>query len=89
MTITAKTISISRTLVDNYIWNVKSYMMRKYGCDTAEREIYPLVWYIETGRASAQFLGDMVQRKPYMIGRLLHQGGSDDLSISRIRDYIS
>ena len=88
MEIRPTTIYISRTLIDNYIWNVKLYMMKHYGCDNADCEIDPLAWYINTGRASVDFLGRLVTKKPYMIGRLLHKGGSYDETIKRIREYI-
>lgn len=88
MNLTSHATHISRTVLDNYIWNVKLYMMKHYGCNTADREIDPLVWYINTGRASVQFLGRMIERKPYMIGRLLHKGGSVDEAINRLHEFV-
>ena len=63
--------------------------MRKYGCEAAERDMEPLHWYINTGRASTQFLGLMSIRKPYMIGRKLHEGGSYDEVINRVKQYVN
>lgn len=63
---------------DRFLWKVERYLMRKYGCDEAESTIYPLKWYIYTGRASAEFLMRLREAKPYMIARRLHD--SDDMS---------
>ena len=83
---------MSRTEIECGMWLIKVYMMEKYGCDAADREFYPLEWYIETGRASAQFLERLFNSKPYvkpfMIGRILHKGGSVDEAIGRIKAYI-
>ena len=77
-----------KTSVDIYIWKVQKYMMTHYGCDNAIREIDPLIWYIQTGRASGQTIRALLEKKPYMIGRLLHKGGSHDECIARIKEYI-
>ena len=74
--------------VDEYIWRVERYLMYRYGVDTAQRDTEPLRWYIRTGRASAMFLRLLTDAKPYMIGRLLHQGGSIDETVKRVRMYI-
>ena len=79
---------VSGTVIGSYLWQVKRYMMGKYGCGTADREIDPLVWYISTGRAPTQFIGLLIQKKPYMIGRILHKGGSTDEAIARVKEYI-
>ena len=73
---------------DNYIWSVKLYLMKKYGCSQAERDIYPLSWYIGTGRASMNFLHKLASAKPFMIARKLHEGGSHDDAIKRVMQYI-
>ena len=71
------------------MWNIKRYMMFKYGCDTADREFYPLAWYVESGRASTLFLEKLFNAKAFMIGRILHKGGSVDDTIKRIKNYIN
>lgn len=73
---------------DMFIWKVEAYLMRKYGIDTAYRDMDALRWYIYTGRASASVLMRLGACKPYMIGRILHEGGSVDETIKRIRAYI-
>lgn len=76
------------TKSDEYIYKVESYLMKKYGVDTADRELYPLAWYIRTGRASTLFLRKLYEKKPYMIGRILHAGGSVDEIVDRIVKYV-
>jgi len=76
-------------MIDSSLWNITVYLMRKYGCDTAYREISPLSWYINTGRASTEFIRQLAKAKPFMIGRMLHKGGSDDEIIKRVKEYLS
>ena len=76
---------MSYTKIDNFLWEVEYYLMRRYGCSTAEREVYPLRWYIHTGRAPVSFLTTMLMAKPYVIARVLHMGGSDEEIIGRVK----
>ena len=62
--------------------------MTKYGIDEADRNIYPLVWYINTCRASTPFLKALLSSKTFMIARICHNGGSDDDVIQRIKAYL-
>lgn len=73
---------------DEYIWKVESYLRSRYGVDAADRMISPLTWYVGTGRASATFLINMVQEKPFVIGRILAKGGSYDDVVRKIRKRI-
>ena len=70
----------------NKVWHV---LYSKYGVDTADREIDPLAWYINSARASVAFLNALVQVKPFMIARKLHMGGSYDETVQRIKDYLN
>ena len=79
---------IGHNTIDDKLWEVQKYMMHKYGCDTAAREIAPLRWYIETSRASVIFLHALLEAKSFMIARKLHEGGSYDETIERIREYM-
>lgn len=74
--------------IEDHIWRVYRYLMQKYGTKRAEIDIYPLRWYIHTGRASGAYLRAFLKAKPYMIGRKLHQGGSHDEAIARANEYI-
>lgn len=73
---------------ETYIWAVESYLRSRYGTDATERMIDPLTWYVNTGRASATFLINLAQTKPFVIGRILAKGGSHDEVIQRIRKRI-
>ena len=79
---------ISWTLIDNQLWAVKKYLMPRVGVDQAAQDVAPLNWYIGTGRASVEFMRAFVQAKAYMIGRVLHKGGSYDEAIRRVKEYL-
>lgn len=79
--------SIGWNAIDNYLWEVTSRLF-KYGVDEAHSEVAPLKWYITTGRASTDFLRAMVAAKPYMIARKLHEGGTYDEAIARLKKYL-
>ena len=68
---------VNKNSIDNCIWKIQRVLMTKYGCTAADREIAPLIWYINTGRASTPFLKKLIDAKPFMIARKLHMGGSD------------
>ena len=79
---------VNKNSIDNCIWKIQRVLMTKYGCTAADREIAPLVWYINTGRASVPFLKSLIDAKPFMIARKLHAGGSDAEIIDRVKAYI-
>lgn len=79
---------VNKNSIDDYIWKIQKILMEKYGTMAADREIAPLVWYIETGRASTPFLRKLIDAKPFMIARKLHMGGSDAEIIDRVKAYI-
>lgn len=79
---------LSSTTVDSALWSIELYLMRRYGCDAAAREIAPLRWYIGTGRASVSFLHGLLKAKTYMVARKLHEGGSDEAVIRRVSEYL-
>lgn len=85
MKLSEHTVRISRTLIESYMWDVERYTREKLGVTESDRVVSPLWWYIDTGRASADFLGRLVQAKPYVIGRLLMKGGSDAEVIERVK----
>lgn len=83
-----KEIRISKTTIDVCLWGIERYLMSKYGISQAQRDMSPLLWYVNTGRASIDFIRKLMQAKPYMIGRKLHAGGSYDEAIKRVSSYI-
>lgn len=88
MKITGNYISINRTLIDTCLWHIQRSIMNRHGIDQSERDIAPLKWYIYTGRAPVEFLGKLIEAKPFMVGRKLHEGGSYEDAIRRIKNYI-
>lgn len=77
---------MSATTIDNGIYAIKKYLMDKYGCDAADREIYALEWYINTGRASTTFIKRVFAVKPFIIARILHKhSGCEDDAIRAIK----
>lgn len=76
------------TKSDFYLMDLNSYLMKKYGVLEAERDISPLAWYINTGRAPTEFLKALYKAKIFMIARKLHAGGSYQDAINRIKKYL-
>ena len=79
---------ISATSIDNTLWAIESWLMTRYGVSAARREISPLRWYVNTGRASTSFLEALSACQPYLVARRLHQGGSDEEIIKRIKKLL-
>ena len=80
---------LARKAIDCGLWAIERYLIQKYGCDTASRDMQPLRWYVDTGRASMLFLSRLFICKPFMIARLLHDGGSYDEAIMRVQNYMA
>ena len=88
MIIKTHTTYLSPLMIETGLWHIERYLGQKFGFRNAERDMEPLKWFIYTGRASCDFIHAVLNAKPYMIGRKLHQGGSYDETIQRIKDYI-
>ena len=84
-----KTISISYNAVDECLWQIRMRLYQSGACwDEADCEIAPLAWYVNTGRASTEFLRALVTARPFMVARRLHEGGSYDEVIGRIKGLL-
>lgn len=70
------------------MWAIEKCLRDRHGCDQAERDMDPLVWYIRTGRASLEFLRKLSHAKAFMVARRLHEGGSYEETIQRVKRYI-
>lgn len=88
MKITSKYISVSATVIDSTLYAIRKSLMKKHGVDGSARIIDPLVWYINSGRASTAFLGKLIEAKPFMVGRVLEKGGSHDEAVRNVKKYI-
>ena len=68
--------SISHLAINKYLWDVHNNIMNKHGYsfDQSYNVLYPLLYYINTGRASAEFLHNVQYVKPYVMARVLAKG---------------
>ncbi len=80
-----KFYTINADGIDNYLWDVRMETRRVLGVDRGDAVCYPLVYYINTGRASCEFLRKLIAVSPTRIARLLMGGGSDAYIMSRIK----
>lgn len=78
---------MSYTQIDNFLWEVQKWLMNHYSISQAQDDIAPLRWYIGTDRAPLDFIRAMLTKKPYLIAKNLHKGGSYDESIARLKKY--
>ena len=85
-----RTISISRTAIEIGLDLIAHSLIKSYSLtlSEAQAELAPLTWYINSGRASCDFLRMVLTAKPFMIARKLHQGGSYSEAMDRIKNYI-
>ena len=75
---------MNKTQLDTLFWYIQRENMTRHGSDAAERYMMPLKWYINTGRASCDFLQCLYNARPVLIARDLAKGGSDEEAINRI-----
>ena len=81
-------ISVDYFSIEQYLWFVHANLIDKYGTLVASNDLAPLEWYIQTGRASTDFVRTLMKAKPFMVARKLHKGGSYDEVINRVKKYI-
>lgn len=80
--------ALGRTTIERNIWKIQRVLLEKYGTAQAASDVATLVWYIETGRASADYLRKLFAVKPFLIARRLHLGGSYDEALERVSKCI-
>lgn len=76
---------VSDTMVDNKLWEVRTYLWKRYGVDRGNIIIDPLVWYIRTGRASLGFLRAFVDAKTFMTARRLIKARTYDDAVYKLK----
>lgn len=81
-------IPVNNTSIDTCLWRIQMSIAKKHGYQLGEYFMYPLTWYINSGRASMEFLRRLLKAKPFMIGRILAKGGSDQEVMNRIKGYL-
>ena len=84
--------TVSANNIDNAIYDVKSKMYKKYSVDESERFISPLIYYINTGRASTEFLRILVnlteRQKSTIANKLIKNYGNTENAINSICKYV-
>lgn len=86
-------MGLSSVAIDDYVWNVRLNIIKKHGysIDQSYNVLYPLSYYVRTGRASAAFLRSMQTVKPFVMARILVKGykhGTVDECISAIKEKV-
>lgn len=79
---------IGANSIDNYLWDVRHKCHTTIGVDRGDAACYPLVYYINTGRASGEFLRKLFAVSPTRIARICMGGGSIDEVIARIKKAV-
>ena len=79
--------------IDMYIFDVNRAAWRMLNRKEQEwplgtQPVYPLNWYISSGRASTPFIKVLLTIRPDVIARLLLKGGSDQEVVNRIKDRV-
>lgn len=84
--------AVSLNNIEETIYSIKSKLCRKYTIVEAERYMSPLVYYISTGRASTEFLKNLInlteRQKTTITNRLVKNYGNDKKVIDSICEYI-
>ena len=73
-----------------YINDVWRYICTRNGVTAADRMTAPLEWWIKTGRANLPECKKLIEKKPYVIGRILKEKDGQDYTeiIAEIRQKI-
>lgn len=81
-----KVYIFSSTGIDNYLHDLKMYISKREGdYNTASRMISPLIWYVNTGRASTDFLKALMKCPYFSIYTVLRQQDSIENTIKGIQ----
>ncbi len=63
-------------------------LMKEHGTTKGDSLLYPLRWYINTGRASTQFIHRLADARAKDVVAILTQGGSTEEVIARLKEYL-
>ena len=81
-----KVYIFSSTGIDNYLHDLKVYIAKREGdYNTASRMLSPLLWYVNTGRASSDFLKALMKCPYFSIYTVLRQQDSIENTIKGIQ----
>ena len=74
------------TAVNDSAWRMLNKADRSWTFGT--EPVYPLNWYISSGRASTPFIKGLLTIRPDCIARILIKGGSDQEIVARILNKV-
>ena len=79
--------------IDQYIYAVNDSAWRMLNKQDRQwmfgtEPVYPLNWYISSGRASTPFIKLLLTVRPDIIARIMIKGGSDQEIVQKIKDRI-
>lgn len=84
--------SVSVNNIEEMMYCIKSKLYKKYTIAESERYISPLIYYINTGRASTEFLRILInlteRQKSTIANRLVKNYGNDKAAIDSICQYV-
>ncbi len=80
---------ISADNIDAYLYDIQKYLWKRHGVDETDRMIDPLLWYITTGRASAQWIHKLMSVKPFVIARILEKDYSYGETIMAVKERVA
>ena len=63
-------------------------LWKKHGITEGSRLLYPLEWYLNTGRASADYIHRLADAKSKDIVAILEADGSVEEVCSRLKEYL-
>lgn len=84
-------VRVSRTAIDDSLYSVWQRIAKADSASTADRAMYSLEYYINTGRASTDFLNAFVNtdgRQKNRIAKILQDSGADTDKICRIKKVL-
>lgn len=85
-----KEIRLSKTAIDEALYQIHDYLATKYGYRQADYDMQALKWYINTGRANCEFLKALINSKYFMVARIIHITGVGvyDNNIMAVKRYL-
>lgn len=78
--------TLSSTGIDSFLWDIRFALWKRHSESEMQRLVSPLVYWINTGRASTSNLKALLSMRICDIVKALELGGSDEEVISRLRN---
>lgn len=70
------------------ICSYERMLWRKHGITEGSNLLYPLAWYLNTGRASADYIHRLAEARSKDIIAILEASGSVEDVCKRLKDYL-